>query len=108
MPVLIEILDDETSTAVVIDDPSEVSVVTVEYAQGPPGPPGSAGGASVTHNQTDPAATWTVDHEISTLAPTVVILLTGETRPVETDVDYFDGQVVLTFPSPATGTAYIS
>lgn len=108
MPVQVVITDDETATTVVIDDPSEVSVVTVEYAQGPPGPPGSAGGASVTHNQTTPAATWTINHAISILAPTVVILLTGETRPVETDIDYFVGQVVLTFPSPATGTAYIS
>jgi hypothetical protein len=108
MPIQVVITDDETDTTVVIDDPSEISVVTVEYAQGPAGPPGSAGGASVTHNQTTPSATWTINHAISTLAPTVVILLTGETRPVETDIDYFSGQVVLTFPSPATGTAYIS
>lgn len=108
MPVQVVITDDEIDTTVVIDDPSTVSVVTVEYAQGPPGPPGSAGGTRVTHNQTTPAATWTINHGITTLAPNVIILLTGETEPVETDIDYFSGQVVVTFPSPATGTAYIS
>ena len=108
MPVLVEILDDETETQVVIEDPTEIPVVEVQYAQGPQGPPGSAGGASVTHVQDTPAGTWTIDHEISTLAVKVIILLTGETRPVVTDTDYFAGQVVLTFPSPVTGTAYIS
>lgn len=107
MPVQVIVTDDEVITQVDVTDPSEIDVVTVEYGQGPPGPPGTPGGTIVTFNQASPSATWTIDHDLTTLAPTVIILLTGQTQPVLTDINYFTGQIVLTFPSPVSGTAYV-
>lgn len=69
---------------------------------GPQGPPGASGGGYV-HNQTEPAATWTVTHNLSKY-PAVVILVSD--APVFTDVTYPDlNTVSIQFPEPTVGIA---
>lgn len=71
-------------------------------------PSGGGGSAGYVHDQSVAAAVWTIDHLLNTF-PNVVVILTGETAPVITDIEYTSAnQVVLSFPSPETGTVYLS
>lgn len=71
-------------------------------------PGGGGNSEGHVHDQSSAASVWTIDHPLNTI-PNVVILLTGQSAPVITDTEYTSlNQVVLTFPSPETGTAYLS
>jgi hypothetical protein len=69
---------------------------------------GGVGSGGYVHDQSSAAAVWTIDHLLNTF-PNLVVILTGQTAPVITDVEYTSAnQVVLSFPSPETGTVYLS
>lgn len=88
-----------------VDTPVQPEVVRV-VERGLQGPPGITGGAFV-HTQSEAAAQWTVTHNLNK-KPTVVVLLTGESVPVTTDVTYVDNNsLLLDFPSPVTGSVHI-
>lgn len=75
--------------------------------QGPAGPPGPSGAAFAFH-QTTPAATWTISHSLTKKPPVVILLDSAPTVPVVTDTVYPDTDtVVLEFPSPESGYAYL-
>lgn len=70
------------------------------------GPPGAAGeGVAYVHQQTTPAATWTITHGLGRVPHGVQILIGGEEVFTDTEIDAT--HVVLTFPSPETGEAHI-
>lgn len=70
---------------------------------GPAGPGGA--GASFVHNQTTPAATWTITHGLGRIPFSVQLVIGG--FEVFTDCQIDATHVVLTFPSSETGAAYI-
>lgn len=67
------------------------------------------GAVAIKHHQTSPAATWTIPHNRDT-KPDIVLLTDddGDER-VYTDVSYpDDATVVVEWPAPTTGWAYIN
>ena len=77
---------------------------------GPPGPPGSGGSggtAAYTHDQTTPAALWTVTHNLG-FYPNVSVVDSGDNQ-VEGLITY-NGMNSLTveFNTPFGGRAYLS
>lgn len=102
-----EILAEEAQDAVLAEQVEEIEILAVAE-QGPPGPqgpPGGGAGATYTHNQTSPAAVWTVAHNLSRYPSiTVVDNLGGQLYP---DVRYMDVDIVqITHSVPLTGRAY--
>lgn len=68
--------------------------------------PGS-GYADYTHVQAEPSATWVVTHNLGSY-PVPTIILTGETEPVYTDIEYLDANTLtLSFAEPVSGTVYL-
>lgn len=72
--------------------------------QGPAGPPGPTGGAIV-HEQSTPAATWTVPHSLNRY-PLVQLVVNGQV--VLTDLDVTTAQVVATWPQPTAGSMVLA
>ena len=71
------------------------------------GPPGSAGGA-FTYQQSTPAATWTVAHNLNKRPAVVLVLDSDLTRQVFTDVFYVDeNNLSIEWDQPVTGFVYI-
>lgn len=99
-------------TRVLLEQPPALTVAS-PGPQGPPGPegprgvPGSAGGSVFRLDQTTPAATWNVVHNLGRY-PHVSVLDDGDNL-ILTDVFYADlDSLVLTFPNPVTGKAVCS
>lgn len=67
------------------------------------GPAGDS--VAYVHQQTSPAATWTIPHGLGREPHMVTVFQNGEQVFTDTDVDPV--HVVLTFPSPETGEAHI-
>lgn len=97
-----------------IGPPVELTFLTVgealELGPGLPGPPGPAGppgptGGAVVHQQTTPAATWTVPHTLGRL-PLVQLVVGGQV--VLTDLDVTTTQAVATWPQPTTGSMILA
>jgi hypothetical protein len=82
-----------------------VPVGSIRGPAGPPGPPGPPGGGVFVHDQTSPAATWTIAHGLGRKPHAVSIFIDGQ--PVLTDTTADDTHVVVEFPSPETGEAHI-
>lgn len=75
-----------------------------------PGPRGPAGPAAqeYVHNQTTPAATWVIAHQLGR-HPRVLTLVSGSDQAVWPDESYpSSSTVTLEFASPVAGTAYLS
>lgn len=88
-----------------IPTPPAVAVVPVA---GPAGPPGAPGGAVYAHTQTEPAATWLIQHGLGRYPPVVLLLDSHPGEPVTTDLTYLDADTIsVEWPTPETGTAYI-
>jgi hypothetical protein len=82
-----------------------IPVVTVT-AVGPQGPSGSQGSVFYVHTQATPASVWTINHNLNG-QPTAVVLDSAGTQ-CEGTFSYPSGnQMIITFSSPFTGTAYI-
>lgn len=71
--------------------------------KGPAGPAGD--GTAYVHTQTSPASTWTITHGLGRVPHNVQILIDGVEVFTDTTIDAT--YVVLTFPSPESGVAYI-
>lgn len=89
--------------AITMAPPSSPGVLVVPVV----GPPGAAGG-SFSYTQAVPASTWTIHHNLGTRPVPVILLDTDPLAPVWTDMQYVDANtLVLTFPTPVTGRAYL-
>ena len=96
----------------VVANPAPAVELTIA-TPGPPGPPGpqgpagAAGGSVFTHNQSTPAATWTLQHNLGRFSH--VTLLDDDGTEFEADVTQASvNTIVIQFPSPHTGTAIVS
>lgn len=87
------------------DDPGETPII--RGPKGDPGLPGVPGGTVIEWDQTTPAATWSIPHTHGP-APKVVLVMDGDDGPSWTDTSFQTGLVILEFPDPQTGKAYIS
>jgi hypothetical protein len=89
--------------AVIIKPVIPTIVVT---APGPQGPSGSAGSVFYVHTQSASSAVWTINHNLNG-QPTAVVLDSAGTQ-CEGTFSYPSGnQMIITFSSAFTGTAYI-
>ena len=120
--LLLEVTEDNAKVSV-IEGPSQVgielfiepSVVPLEVTTqdfveisevGPQGPPGPTG-ATYVHTQSTPAATWTINHNLNTIRPIVLLLDSAPTEPVWADTVYpTPNQAVIQLDVAATGKAY--
>jgi hypothetical protein len=78
--------------------------------QGPPGPQGPAGtsGGFYMHDQSVPAATWTVVHNLG-YNPAGIFVTDSSGSDVEGEVTYVNtNQLTLTFSAAFSGKAYVS
>ncbi len=82
-----------------------VPVITVS-APGPQGPSGAQGSVFYVHTQAVASAVWTINHNLNG-NPTAVVLDSAGTQ-CEGTFSYSSGnQMVITFSSAFTGTAYV-
>lgn len=98
-----------TDRVVVVREPTVVTVAAagVQGPPGPQGPPGAAGGAAHVHIQTAPSATWVINHGLGRKVN--VSLFDATETVINADVTHgTTGQTTITFPSPTSGSAYIS
>lgn len=73
---------------------------------GLPGPRGPAGDGGITHIQSTPAATWTIDHPLGRWPAGVMVVIAGQL--VDTDIEFPSiTQIVISFASPQSGRAEI-
>ena len=106
------------SEVTVVLEVNEVEVVKVNQEvgltspgpQGPPGPqgnPGAAGGSVYIHNQSSPAGSWIVNHNLGRLAFISVFNSAGE--QIITDIDQSDPNTAsISFATPTSGKAVVS
>lgn len=75
---------------------------------GPQGPPGTFNPAQVfyVHNQNSASAVWTINHNLNA-EPTAVVLDSAGTQCEGTFSYPSKNQMVITFTSAFTGTAYV-
>jgi hypothetical protein len=64
-----------------------------------------AGGATVTHTQSTPLATWTIPHTLGRL-PLVSVYVAGS--EVLADIDATSSSVTITFATPTSGVAVLA
>lgn len=89
-----------------------LTVTNQEYVEisevGPAGAPGPAGNTYV-HNQTTPASTWVIEHNLHSVLSVVLILDSDPTEQVFSDVEYpLDlDTVIITLPEASSGKAYL-
>lgn len=95
-----------TTPANVLAEP-DIKVVFFPFETAPGGDSApSAADAAFIYEQTTPAATWTITHNLG-YQPTVTLMVDGE--EVETDVDYPSTSVVVViFGTPQAGTARLT
>lgn len=75
-------------------------------APGPQGPAGTAASVFYVHTQAVASATWTINHNLGG-EPTAVVLDSAGTQCEGTFSYPSKNQMVITFTSAFTGTAYI-
>lgn len=90
-------------STVVVEPIVPVVVVT---APGPQGPSGDPASVSYIHTQASAASVWTVNHNLG-FEPTAVILDSAGTNCDGSFAYPSKNQMVITFNSAFTGTAYI-
>jgi hypothetical protein len=90
----------------VIVSPEEVVEIEVS-AHGVAGLPGNAAD-EVVHSQTTPAATWLIQHDLSTKPDVRLFLTETPEERVYTDVVYVDlNNIEIIWPEPKSGWAFI-
>lgn len=100
----------ETVPAVELEEPDVSEIVRVEGPQGPAGPKGDPGptGGTYIHQQVTPSTTWTIDHNLG-FDPAGIRIVTSGGSELEGAVTYTSpNQVVVTFSTAFSGTAYLS
>jgi hypothetical protein len=74
---------------------------------GPAGPSGAAGGSVYTHDQSSPAGSWIVTHNLGRVAFITVVDSAG--REVLADIDQSDPNTAsIVFATPTSGRAVVS
>ena len=117
----VEVVSGPDATTITVTD-GEATVVTVQDTattvvaaaavgprgpQGPPGPPGDS--ASYVHAQSTPLAVWTVQHGLGYQPGGITVLdADGDLVLGWTATQASTAVLVLTFPVPVSGTAYVS
>lgn len=82
----------------------EKVIVSAPGPQGPPGPPGPPGGGGYQHDQTVPASTWIINHNLGVY--TSLTLIDPEGEIMHADVEWGSlNTTTVTFPGPQAGTA---
>ena len=89
----------------VINVINERPIVTVS-TPGPQGPAGNAGQIFYTHTQAVSSAVWTINHNLNG-EPTAVVLDSAGTQCEGTFSYPSKNQMIITFTSAFTGTAYV-
>lgn len=75
--------------------------------QGPAGPPGSSVGSTYIHNQSTPATTWTITHNLGKY-PSIVVVDSGGTV-VQGGANYVSvNLLVITFSAAFSGRAFLN
>lgn len=90
---------------IIVDSPSSIRVV---YAgpQGPPGTGSGGGGAGFVFEQTVPATSWTVPHNLGSFPPAVVV--DDDDNVIIAPYRYVDeNTIVVEFSQPTTGKVYL-
>lgn len=96
---------------VVVTDVERLMIATpgpqgIPGPPGPPGRPGASGGDIYEHEQTAPAATWTIPHGLGRKVSVTLFDSTG--RQVYADIEQDgDDSVTVIFPSPLAGFALV-
>lgn len=81
--------------------------VHITNIKGSNGTPGTPGGSQYVHNQTSPASTWNVQHNLGYIPHITIVMDDGTV--VVADIDNLsDNQAIIQFPSPYTGKAVCS
>lgn len=105
----ITVIFKETPTQAVVKKSASPITISSSGPQGPTGPqglPGAAGGTVYVHNQTTPAATWIIDHNVGRKVS--VTLYDDSGNVVITDIQHGTvNQATVTWSSPTTGSALI-
>jgi hypothetical protein len=109
-----QIVISEPTEAISISDTIEVietgdsSIEIIEVAeQGPQGPPGAdtdAALAGFTHDQSSPASTWTINHNLGR-KPIITLLTTGFVEFEGQLTHMSDNQTIANFATAIAGTA---
>lgn len=89
----------------VINVINERPVITVS-TPGPQGPSGAAASVFYTHTQAVAASVWTINHNLGG-KPTAVVLDSAGTQCEGTFSYPNNNQMIITFSSAFTGTAYV-
>lgn len=100
----IEAMVDSVSVIEVVVDADPQIEVIEEGPQGIPGPPGEG----FIHNQSSPAAEWTVTHNLGRKVIPTLVLTSAPSEPVFTDVVFIDSNSFLVqWTQPESGWAFI-
>jgi len=90
---------------VVVEPRQAPAVVVAGGRQGPAGRPGLNGGETFQFEQADPAAVWTVPHNLQRRPSVMVTDLAG--NAVISDIRYIDDNIIqITHGRPVAGFAY--
>lgn len=87
--------------------PVDAKVILTKVQQGPPGPPGTSAAASHEHQQTTPAAAWTVNHNLG-FKPAVTLLSVGGREMLGEVIHTSTNQFIAYFDAPLAGIAICS
>lgn len=105
------------SEVTVVLEVNEVSITKVSQEvslnapgpQGPRGPqglPGAAGGSVYVHEQTEPSATWVINHNVG--RKVAVVLYDEDGNVVQSDIEHGSvNQATVTWSSPIAGSALV-
>jgi hypothetical protein len=93
-------ITEENGAITAITTPSSPTLLTA-YTEGPQGPPG---GAAFVHQQTTPATTWTINHNLG-YKPSVELLDSGSQEIDGEIMHTSDNQTVVTLNPASAGLA---
>lgn len=101
------VLEENTVAVTRLGGPLILNAPGPQGPVGPQGPAGAPGGSAFEHVQDVPAATWPVNHNLGRRAH--VTILDPDGTEVEADIIHSSANsVVITFPTPHTGTVIVS
>lgn len=115
-PETVVIEADGVEQVLLVESPPAIEVIEIAE-QGPPGPPGRGdkgdrgepglAGVSLVHTQAEPAARWSIAHDLNRYPSVTVIDSAG--GEVEGDVAYLDSnRIQLDFSAPFAGKVFIN
>ena len=104
---VVVVLRNEVLTVVKNENGLTLKSPGVQGPMGPQGVPGAAGGTVVSLDQSTPASTWIINHNLN--RPVFVTVLNSAGEQVFADVDQSDPNTVsIIFATPVSGKAVVS